>query len=50
MSAFPKRIVKLKPQHKKKWNRTDTIDTLDKIDALPVVEVLERLYPEYKCQ
>ena len=50
MSAFPKRIVKLKPQPKKKWSRTDTIDTLDKIDALPVVEVLERLYPEYKCQ
>lgn len=49
MSVFPKRIVKLKPQPKKKYSRTDTLDTLDKIDALPVVEILERLFPEYKC-
>lgn len=48
MSALPKRIVKLKPQPKKKFTRSDTLDTLDKIDAIPVMDVLESLFPEYR--
>lgn len=50
MSVLPKRIVKLKPQPKKKFTHMDTLDTIEKIDSLPVVEVLERLFPEYKCK
>ena len=48
MSVLPKRIVKLKPQPKKKFTRSQTLDTLDKIDAIPVIDVLESLYPEYR--
>lgn len=48
MSAFPKRIVKLKPKPRKQFTRNDTLDTLEKIDRLPVMDVLESLYPEYR--
>lgn len=48
MSAFPKRIVKLKPKPRKQFTRNDTLDTLEKIDRLPVMDVLESLFPEYK--
>lgn len=47
MSVLPKRIVKLKPQPRKKFTRNDTLDTLAKIDNIPVMDVLESLYPEY---
>lgn len=48
LSVFPKRIVKLKPQPKKKRSRNDSYDTIDKINSLPVIDVLESLYPEYR--
>ena len=48
LSVFPKRIVKLKPQPKKRFTRSDTLDTLDKINNVPVMDVLESLYPEYR--
>ena len=48
MSALPKRIIKLKPQPRKKYTRNDTLDTIDKIDRLPAIDVLENLFPEYR--
>lgn len=48
LSVLPKRIVKLKPQPKKKRSRNDSYDTIDKINSLPVIDVLESLYPEYR--
>lgn len=48
MQALPKRIIKLKPQPRKKFTRSDTLDTLDKIDRIPAIDVLEALFPEYK--
>lgn len=48
MSVLPKRIIKLKPQPKKQFTRSDTLDTLDKIDRIPVMDVLESLFPEYR--
>ena len=47
MSVLPKRIVKLKPQPKKKYTRNDTLDTIDKINSIPAIDVLENLFPEY---
>lgn len=48
MSVLPKRIIKLKPQPRKKFTRSDTMNTLDKIDRIPAIDVLEALFPEYK--
>lgn len=47
MSVLPKRIVKLKPQPRKKYTRNDALDTIDKINNIPVIDVLESLFPEY---
>lgn len=48
LSILPKRIVKLKPQPKKRRSRSDSYDTIDKINAIPVIDVLESLYPQFK--
>lgn len=48
MNALPRRIVKIKPQPKKKFTCNDTLDTIEKINEIPAIDVLESLFPEYQ--
>lgn len=48
LDILPRRIVKLKPQPKKQFTRSDTINTIEKINSISAIDVLESLFPEYR--